>query len=101
MCWRRRRRILSKTNNPNHNQKQNKKQGDEHPGHVPADIVFVIDEKLHGTYRRDGNDLLTTHRVTLADALCGASFKLASLDGRELDVSTSGVITPNAVKILK
>ena len=34
--------------------------GDEHPGRVAADMVFVIDEKPHGTFRRDGNDLIMT-----------------------------------------
>lgn len=36
--------------------------GDEGPGKIPSDIVFVVDEKPHPTFTRDGNDLVYTHR---------------------------------------
>lgn len=53
---------------------------------VPADLVFVVDEKPHAVYRRDGNDLVAEARVTLAEALGGAAVVLTTLDGRELAV---------------
>ena len=34
--------------------------GDEKPGYLPADIVFLIDEKKHPLFRREGNDLIET-----------------------------------------
>lgn len=51
--------------------------------------------------RRDGNDLTLTQKVSLADALCGVSFKVTTLDGRTLDVSPTGVISPNAIKVIR
>jgi DnaJ homolog subfamily B member 4 len=36
--------------------------GDEHQGRIPADVVFVIDEKPHPTFTRDGNNLIYTHK---------------------------------------
>lgn len=36
--------------------------GDENPGRIAADIVFVLQEKAHPLFRRDGNDLVYTHR---------------------------------------
>ncbi|KAI6681490.1 hypothetical protein NL676_035371 [Syzygium grande] len=43
--------------------------GNEQPNQLPADLVFVIDEKAHDVYQRDGNDLILNHRVTLAEAI--------------------------------
>ncbi|KQJ98154.1 dnaJ homolog subfamily B member 1 [Brachypodium distachyon] len=51
-----------------------------------ADLVFVVDERPHAVYRRDGNDLVAEARVTLAEALGGTVVVLAALDGRELAV---------------
>ena len=39
--------------------------GDEAPGVIAADIVFVIDEKRHPKFERDGNDLVKTVKVDL------------------------------------
>lgn len=60
--------------------------GDERPGTIPADIVFVINEKKHPVFEREGNDLIHTAKLPLVDALCGATIKLTSLDGRPLTV---------------
>jgi hypothetical protein len=36
--------------------------GDENPGRIAADIVFVLHEKANDVFKRDGNDLIYTHR---------------------------------------
>uniref|UniRef100_A0A0E0EKZ7 J domain-containing protein n=1 Tax=Oryza meridionalis TaxID=40149 RepID=A0A0E0EKZ7_9ORYZ len=64
--------------------------GNQQWSQLPADLVFVVDEKPHDVYRRDGNDLVAEARVTLADALGGTVLVLATLDGRELLVEVSG-----------
>uniref|UniRef100_A0A0E0LUD6 J domain-containing protein n=1 Tax=Oryza punctata TaxID=4537 RepID=A0A0E0LUD6_ORYPU len=64
--------------------------GNQQWSQLPADLVFVVDEKPHDVYRRDGNDLVAEARVTLADALGGTVVVLATLDGRELVVEVSG-----------
>ncbi|KAK3121580.1 hypothetical protein QOZ80_8BG0656660 [Eleusine coracana subsp. coracana] len=60
--------------------------GNQQWTHLPADLVFVVDEKPHALYRRDGNDLLAEASVTLTEALGGAAVVLTTLDGRELAV---------------
>lgn len=73
--------------------------GDERPGRVAADIVFVVDEKPHPRFRREGNDLVCTVPLTLVDALCGARFSVQTLDGRTLELNTGGaVVKPGSVK---
>ena len=46
--------------------------GDENPGRIAADIVFVLQEKPHPVFRRDGNDLVYTHRWGGARGVRGA-----------------------------
>ena len=60
--------------------------GDERPGTTPADLVFVIEERPHQKFSREGNDLVYSAKLPLVDALCGATVKLTSLDGRPLTV---------------
>ncbi|TKW10041.1 hypothetical protein SEVIR_6G099600v4 [Setaria viridis] len=64
--------------------------GNQQWSQLPADLVFVVDEKPHPVYRRDGNDLVAEARVTLAEALGGTVVVLAALDGRELAVDVGG-----------
>ncbi|KAF0899930.1 hypothetical protein E2562_025491 [Oryza meyeriana var. granulata] len=64
--------------------------GNQQWSQLPADLVFVVDEKPHDVYRRDGNDLVAVARVTLAEALGGTVVVLATLDGRELAMDVSG-----------
>jgi len=61
-------------------------QGDEKPGMLPGDVVFVVAEEPHPTFKRRHADLLLPKTISLADALCGASFVVDTLDGRRLQV---------------
>ncbi len=60
--------------------------GDERPGTAPADLVFNIEEKPHQKFSREGNDLVYNAKLPLVDALCGATVRLTTLDGRPLTV---------------
>ncbi|XP_022730800.1 dnaJ homolog subfamily B member 4-like [Durio zibethinus] len=66
----------------------------ELPNQLPADLVFVIDEKPHDFYKRDGNDLVVNQRVSLAEALGGTTINLVSLDGRNLPLPVTEIINP-------
>lgn len=68
--------------------------GNEQPNQLPADLVFVIDEKPHDVYKRDGNDLLVGHRISLAEALGGTTVNLTTLDGRNLLIPVTDVVSP-------
>lgn len=41
------------------------KEGDQAPGKIPADIVFIIRDKPHAMFKREGSDLRYTARLTL------------------------------------
>eukprot|EP00887_Chlorella_sp_A99_P007600 scaffold28.g7600.t1 len=68
--------------------------GDEHPDRIASDIVFVLHEKAHPLFRREGNDLVCTHRLPLVDALCGTVVQLRTLDERPLSVPVAPLPSP-------
>uniref|UniRef100_A0A5B6Z3H3 J domain-containing protein n=1 Tax=Davidia involucrata TaxID=16924 RepID=A0A5B6Z3H3_DAVIN len=69
--------------------------GNEQLNQLPADLVFVIDEKPHNFYKRDGNDLNVNHRVSLAEALAGTTVNLTTLDGRSLSIPVTDIVSPS------
>src|SRR4051812_24183102 len=69
-------------------------EGDELPGGGAQDIEFVVEEKPHPTFKREGDHLRTTITITLAEALTGFKKTITTLDGRSLAVSNNSVITP-------
>lgn len=75
------------------------KEGDVLPGKIPADIVFIIRDKPHDKFKREGSDIRYTAKVTLKQALCGITVRVPTLAGAELTLNTHGeVIKPNTVK---
>lgn len=74
--------------------------GNEQPGVTPADLAFVIDEKPHKVFTRDGNDLVVTHKISLAEALTGYTVQLTTLDGRILTILVSNIISPGYEEVV-
>ncbi|KAG1367933.1 dnaJ-like subfamily B member 13 [Cocos nucifera] len=74
--------------------------GNEEPNVIPADIVFVIDEKPHPVFTREGNDLVVTKKISLVEALTGYTVHLTTLDGRSLTIPINSVIHPSYEEIV-
>lgn len=74
--------------------------GNEQPNVTPADVVFIIDEKPHSVFTRDGNDLILTKRISLAEALTGYTVQLTTLDGRNLTIPVNNVIHPTYEEVV-
>jgi DnaJ family protein B protein 4 len=74
--------------------------GNEMPNVIPADVVFIIDEKPHPIFSRDGNDLILTQKISLAEALTGYTVNLTTLDGRNLTIPINTVIHPNYEEVV-
>lgn len=72
--------------------------GDEIPGMEPGDVNFIIDIKEHSLFTREGADLLIRKELSLNQALCGFSFKITHLDGREILIKSKPgeIIKPEA-----
>uniref|UniRef100_A0A0P4VVM1 DnaJ homolog subfamily A member 1 n=1 Tax=Scylla olivacea TaxID=85551 RepID=A0A0P4VVM1_SCYOL len=72
-------------------------EGDQEPGLEPGDIIIVLDEKDHPTFRRVMNDLTMQIHITLVEALCGFQKPIKTLDDRTIVVSTiPGEVIKNA-----
>jgi len=77
-------------------------EGDRLPGKTPADIAFIIKDKPHPIYTREGADLKYKYKIPLREALCGTIVQVPTLDGRKVGVNCSGeVIKPTTTKRLQ
>lgn len=74
-------------------------EADEKPGEIPGDVVLVVEQQEHEVFKRRGNDLFMTKKITLYEALCGFKFLLTHLDGRQLLIQgkPGEVVKPDAV----
>lgn len=69
---------------------------------VAQDVVFVICEKRHEHFTREGSNLLHHRKIPLVDALTGFSFDLPHLEaGQTLRVNVNEVVSPASTIILK
>lgn len=75
--------------------------GNQEPGLTPADLVFVVEEKPHTVFRRDGNDLVVNHKISLLEALTGLSLNLTALDGRNLTLPVTDTIKPGSEVVIR
>ena len=74
------------------------REGDQGPNTIPADIVFVIKDKAHPFFKREGADLIYTAKISLKEALCGTTITVPTLDNRKKQVAISDVINPYTEK---
>lgn len=73
------------------------KEGDRRADSIPADVIFTIKDKPHPTFKRDGQDIVYTSKVSLKDALCGCNVIVKNLDGKPFELKLKQ-ITPDTVK---
>nr|ACN27029.1 unknown [Zea mays] len=74
--------------------------GNEAPNMKPADIVFIIDEKPHDVFTREGNDLVVTEKISLVEALTGYTARVTTLDGRSLSLHINSIIHPKYEEVM-
>ncbi len=59
------------------------------------DIQFVIDEKPHPTFTRDGNDLKMNLKLSFKESLLGFSKIVETINGKRIKIENSSPIQPN------
>ena len=78
------------------------KEGDQVPGKIPSDVVFVIGEKKHELFERDGNNLKYKAKITLKNALCGRyKVVIPTIEGERIQKTLEKIIDPQTVDIVK
>ncbi|PKA51736.1 DnaJ protein like [Apostasia shenzhenica] len=76
--------------------------GDELPGCLPPDAVFVIAEKEHPLFKRVEDDLVLNVEVPLVNALTGWNFSFRLIGGEKMGLSFQNeIIHPGFEKVLK
>uniref|UniRef100_A0A0K0F8Z4 DnaJ homolog dnj-20 n=1 Tax=Strongyloides venezuelensis TaxID=75913 RepID=A0A0K0F8Z4_STRVS len=76
------------------------KEGDERPGHIPADIIFVLKQKPHNLYEREGFNIVYKHKITLREALLGTEISVPLIDGSRERLRLEPVISPKTTRII-
>jgi DnaJ family protein B protein 13 len=77
------------------------KEGDQGMNKIPADIVFVVKEKPHDRFKRDGDNLLYEAGVSLVKALVGFALEVQTLDDRLLRIPINDTINPVYKKVVQ
>ena len=62
-------------------------EGDQSPGLEPGDIIIILEEKEHATFKRKDMDLFVKIDINLNEALCGFKKTIKTLDNRMLVIS--------------
>ena len=73
-------------------------EGDQAVGRTPADIIFVVAEKQHAHFTRDGNDLKHTVSISLRDALCGCDVNVPTISGGHQVLHLAEPVNPRTEK---
>lgn len=75
---------------------------DEAPDAEAGDIIYIIREKPHPSFKRQGPDLMIRYEISLAEALCGFERYIEQLDGRKLHVRVPAgqVVRPGEVMVI-
>lgn len=74
------------------------KEGDQHPGRIPADIVFIIKDKPDPRFKRDGADLRYTAKITLREALCGCTINVPTISNSRVQLRINDIIRPTTTR---
>ncbi|KAH0556153.1 hypothetical protein GP486_005912 [Trichoglossum hirsutum] len=67
--------------------------GDQEEGGT-QDLHFIVSEKEHPLFRRDGDDVRATIEIDLKEALTGWKRTLATIDGKQVPLSGGGPTSP-------
>lgn len=64
-------------------------ESDEAPDVTAGDIIVVLSEKAHETFKRQDKNLHMDVKLALVEAICGFTISIKHLDGRKLIVKSS------------
>ncbi|XP_007889370.1 dnaJ homolog subfamily B member 13 isoform X1 [Callorhinchus milii] len=76
------------------------KEGDQGPNNIPADIIFILKQKPHERFCREGNDLIYCAPISLAKALTGYTVEVEMLNDRFLSIPINDIVHPKYCKVV-
>jgi DnaJ-class molecular chaperone len=76
-------------------------EGDQSPNALPADVIFIIKDKPHQYFKRDGSDIKYTAKISLKEALTGgAVVRVPTLDSEPVSLALRDIVKPTTQKRL-
>ncbi|KGN54553.1 uncharacterized protein LOC101218142 [Cucumis sativus] len=75
--------------------------GNERAGSYPADTSFVIAEKRHSYFKREGDDLELMVEIPLLKALTGCTISVPLLGGETMSLDIHEVVSPGYEKLIQ
>jgi len=69
--------------------------GDQEEG-GQQDLVFIVEEKPHALFVREGDDLVHTVELDLKEALTGWKRTVTTIDGKNLNLDKAGPTQPGS-----
>lgn len=69
--------------------------GDQEEG-GQQDLVFIVEEKPHPLYAREGDDVVHTVDLDLKEALTGWKRTITTIDGKQLQIDKAGPTQPGS-----
>jgi DnaJ homolog subfamily A member 2 len=68
---------------------------------IQGDLVIQLNQIQHPRFTRKNNNLLFKLDILLSQALCGGKINFTHLDGRQLYIELTDIISPNMCKVIK
>lgn len=80
-----------------------KGEADQAPDVIPGDVVFIVSERPHKSFKRDGDGLVYEAEIDLLTAIAGGEFALEHVSGDWLKVGIvpGEVIAPGMRKVIE
>lgn len=77
------------------------REGDQSSNTIAADIVFIIRDKPHPLFKREGSDIRYTHKITLKEALnCNTTVRIPTLTGEMVNLPINEILKPSTTKTI-
>ena len=72
--------------------------GNEEAGKKPSNLIVLIKSKKHRNFIRNKQDLITTCKINLVEAISSTPVEVITLDGRKIQITMDEIISPQTVK---
>ncbi|XP_053909269.1 dnaJ homolog subfamily B member 5-like [Cuculus canorus] len=76
------------------------KERDATPDNIPADIIFILKDKPHSYFKRDGTNVVYTANISLKEASRGCTMNIPATDGWVIPLPCNDLGKPGTVKRL-
>ncbi|CAH8669386.1 unnamed protein product [Schistosoma rodhaini] len=75
------------------------REGDESiKGNIPADVVFVVKDRTHKHFKREGSDVRYVAKISLKQALCGGTISIPTIDEGQINIQLTEIIKPGITR---